>query len=185
MKTFFRSMSVVCLMLATGCGLDGPIPSGPKCSPRAAAEPNSRRSIPRATEASESTADNSTDAGKAGRASAPRPQAHEESEKPPRTPGTVREGSRGHGRERPRLRRQYDHRAGQRLWNAKEKIILHQMKGHGLYKGSEGHAPQDSRGVQGQNHQREQLQLPSLPAGHHYVYDPSTEELMVERPNNP
>jgi hypothetical protein len=53
-----------------------------------------------------------------------------------------------------------------------------------LYKASEGHAPRTHQEFMDKIIKLNNLKLPELPAGHRYAYDPSTEKLMVERPND-
>jgi hypothetical protein len=53
-----------------------------------------------------------------------------------------------------------------------------------LYKGMEGHAPKTQAEFMQKIIKENSIQLPELPDGHRYVYDPAREELMVERPRN-
>jgi hypothetical protein len=161
MKTFLCGwLPVMCLMLATGCGLDGPIPSGPK---REATGPASEQ--------------------KPGVAA---PGAGAEKAKADQNPGTAREkaavgmGEKGRGYGSDMITMPV-----KAMWTAKEKIVLDQMH-HALdlYKASQGHAPKTQQEFMDRIIKENHLQLPTLPAGHRYVYDPDTEELMVERPNN-
>ena len=60
-------------------------------------------------------------------------------------------------------------------------LIHHDME---IYKANEEHAPRTHQEFMEKIIDANHRQLPTLPAGQRYVYDPSTEELMVERPNN-
>jgi hypothetical protein len=51
-----------------------------------------------------------------------------------------------------------------------------------LYKAEHGHAPESHDAFMNKIIKPNHIQLPELPAGHRYVYDPEREELMVERP---
>ena len=51
-----------------------------------------------------------------------------------------------------------------------------------LYKASHGSAPKSHEEFMTQIIQANNIQLPELPPGHRYVYDPEKAELMVERP---
>ena len=57
--------------------------------------------------------------------------------------------------------------------------IPHAME---LYKATEGHAPKTHEEFMRSIIEANQIRLPTLPAGHRYVYDPETERLMVEHP---
>ena len=70
------------------------------------------------------------------------------------------------------------------LFAAKEKIkfeieIPHTLN---LYKALEGHAPKSHDEFMEKIIKANNIQLPELPEGHKYVYDPMTETLMVEKP---
>jgi hypothetical protein len=51
-----------------------------------------------------------------------------------------------------------------------------------FFKSSEGRAPKDHDEFMQKIIQPNNIQLPELPAGQRYVWDPATEKLMVERP---
>jgi hypothetical protein len=51
-----------------------------------------------------------------------------------------------------------------------------------LYKATYGHAPKSHEEFMQQIIQANMIKLPDLPAGERYVYDPKTEQLMVEGP---
>ena len=51
-----------------------------------------------------------------------------------------------------------------------------------LYKAAEGHAPKTHEEFMRDIVEANQIRLPTLPAGHRYVYDPKSEQLMVEHP---
>ncbi len=155
----------VCLMLTTGCGLDGPIPSGPKPD------------IPAANKAAEPNATEKH---------SPDNQKTPEKTTAETKPGTVREkaavgmGEKGRGYGGDMITMPL-----RTVWTAKEQIVLGQIRNSlDLYKASEEHAPKTHQEFMEKIIKANHLQLPTLPTGHRYVYDPSTEELMVERPNN-
>ena len=192
MKTFFRSMFVTCLILATGCGLDGPIQSGPRGdapATNAAAEPNSETEHAAGDKkTSEGAADNSTGAGKAEtkRPRGRRLDTGSGKAAVEAAPGTVREaahvgmGEKGRGYGGNMITEPVHV-----MWNARELIILQQIeKAMNFYKGSEGHAPRTQEEFDNKIIKENSIRLPSLPDGHHYVYDPNKEELLIERPNN-
>jgi hypothetical protein len=52
----------------------------------------------------------------------------------------------------------------------------------GLFKASEGRAPQSHAEFMEKIVQSNQIKLPQLPQGHEYVYDVQAEQLMVKRP---
>jgi hypothetical protein len=51
-----------------------------------------------------------------------------------------------------------------------------------LYKASEGQAPRSEEEFFEKIIQANNIKLPELPSGHRYVYDPATEQLLVEHP---
>ena len=51
-----------------------------------------------------------------------------------------------------------------------------------LFKATNGNGPKSHEDFMAQIVDANQIQLPELPAGQRYVYDPEKEELMVERP---
>ncbi len=174
MKTFLIWLPVICLVFATGCGLEGPIPSKPKSDAPAsntAPEPNA---------AAASSGDKKAPDKVAGKAPGAVKLTGEQK------PGTVREkaavgmGEKGRG-----------YGGGivtmplRTIWNAREMLVLDQIKeAMKLYKASEGHAPKTKEEFMDKIIKANNLKLPTLPEGHSYVYDPNTEELLVERPNN-
>ena len=159
-----------CLLFVIGCGLEGPIPSEPN---RDAAAPASRPSEPKPAIAEKAAP------GKA--AGGERPAAGQK-------PGMVREkaavgmGEKGRG-----------YGGGMisvsvmAMWAAKEKIVLDQIH-HAMqfYKALEGdgHGPKTKEEFMEKIIKANNIQLPVLPAGAHYDYDPTTEELVVEKPND-
>jgi hypothetical protein len=70
------------------------------------------------------------------------------------------------------------------FFSAKERIAFEIQVPHALqlYKASEGQAPKTHDEFMEKIVQFNQIKLPILPPGHKYVYDPETEQLMVERP---
>lgn len=69
-------------------------------------------------------------------------------------------------------------------FSARERIAFEIAVPHALnlYKASEGHAPKTHQEFMEKIVEFNQIKLPLLPQGHKYVYDPVTEQLMVERP---
>jgi hypothetical protein len=57
--------------------------------------------------------------------------------------------------------------------------VAHDME---LYKAEKGHAPTSHEEFMEKIIKEGGIKLPQLPAGHRYLYDPKTEQLMVERP---
>ncbi|MGH8570124.1 MAG: hypothetical protein ACREXU_19490, partial [Gammaproteobacteria bacterium] len=66
---------------------------------------------------------------------------------------------------------------------AKEKIAfeIQVPAAVNYYKGEHGYAPRSHEEFM-ELMKAQNIELPELPPGHRYVYDPETEELMVERP---
>ena len=58
-------------------------------------------------------------------------------------------------------------------------IIPHAMQ---LFKATENRAPKSQQEFMEKIIKDNDIRLPDLPSGHRYVYDPKTEELMVEQP---
>ena len=69
-------------------------------------------------------------------------------------------------------------------FSVRERVVFEVQVPHALnlYKASEGQAPKTHDEFMEKIVQANQIQLPPLPPGHKYVYDPMTEQLMVERP---
>ncbi|NUQ65132.1 MAG: hypothetical protein HUU20_21925 [Pirellulales bacterium] len=67
---------------------------------------------------------------------------------------------------------------------AREKIAFQVQIPHAmnLYKGANGHAPKSQEEFMEQIIKANQINLPELPEGHRYVYDPQTEQFLVEHP---
>ncbi len=70
------------------------------------------------------------------------------------------------------------------LFAAKERIAFEIEVPHALqlYKALEGNVPQTHEEFMEKIIQANQIKLPLLPAGHQYLFDPMTEQLMVQRP---
>jgi len=166
MTTIPRWQPMLCLMLTTGCGLDGPIPSGPK---------------PDAPAANKAAEPNAMEKQTAGDQKMPEKTAAEKKSGTVREKAAVGMGEKGRGYGGNMMTVSLG-----ALWNAKQMILLGQIRHDlDLYKAAnEGHAPKTQKEFMEKIIDANHLQLPMLPAGHRYVYDPSTEELMVERPNN-
>ncbi len=69
-------------------------------------------------------------------------------------------------------------------FNVREKVIFNIRIPDALnkYKALNGNAPKSHDEFMTQIIEANLIQLPELPAGQRYVYDPQQEELMVERP---
>jgi hypothetical protein len=72
------------------------------------------------------------------------------------------------------------------LWQTKERITFMQIQ-HDLelYNGSEGHYPKTHQEFMEKIIKENHIQLPELPAGQTYVYDPDDHELKVRKPADP
>ena len=69
-------------------------------------------------------------------------------------------------------------------WRAKERITYEAQVKHSLniYHGMHGHYPKTKEDFEREILKPANVQLPELPEGHRYVYDPENGELLVERP---
>ena len=67
---------------------------------------------------------------------------------------------------------------------ARERLVFDIMIPHALeiYKATEGRGPKTHEEFMEKIVTFNQIELPALPPGHRYVYDPKSERLMVERP---
>jgi len=65
----------------------------------------------------------------------------------------------------------------------REKVVFQNLipKAMQLYKGMNGNAPKSHDEFMSQIIEANNIQLPELPDGHKYVYDPQKEELMIEK----
>ncbi len=70
------------------------------------------------------------------------------------------------------------------LFRTKQRVVFEIQIPHALqlYKALKGKAPETQDEFMQQIVKANKIQLPKLPEGHRYVYDPEKEELMVERP---
>ncbi|MFM8252040.1 MAG: hypothetical protein ACKOBW_10640 [Planctomycetota bacterium] len=70
------------------------------------------------------------------------------------------------------------------FFTAKERIAFEIAVPHALnlYKALNGEAPKSQEEFMAKIVTENNIQLPKLPEGHRYVYDPATEQLLVERP---
>jgi hypothetical protein len=170
MTMFLRSTSLACLLFAAGCGLDGPSPSESKHDTPAAdkpAEPNvAAKTTPGAVAKKPGVADGE-------RSAAPQPDVlHEKA--------AVGMGEKGRGYGGDMITEPV-----KVLWNVKERLALMQVQqALDLYKAGEGHAPKSHQEFMDRIIKANDIKLPTLPPGQRYVYDPSKEELMVERPKD-
>jgi hypothetical protein len=69
-------------------------------------------------------------------------------------------------------------------WQTRENVAFRIQIPHAidLYQATTGHAPKSHKEFMEEIIKKNMIQLPELPEGHRYVYDPATKELMVERP---
>jgi len=173
MKSFLQCLPIICLMLTTGCGLDGPVPSERK---------HEETAVNRPPEAAASTAP------VVERKHSERAHGRTGDEKlaSGQAPGTVREkaavgmGEKGRGYGGDNVitvpLRAY--------WNVKEQLAIDLMK-HAvdLFKASEGRLPKTQDEFMEKIIKANDIRLPQLPEGQRYVYDPNCEDyLEVERP---
>jgi hypothetical protein len=200
METILRWTSVMCLMLVTGCWLEGPIPSRPKHD-----EPGANTSPQPNGTAANSAGERKTPEKAVGSgamtlstsfvSTGPRPTpekaagsgAGPEKAAPEQTSGMVREkaavgvGEKGRGYGGGMVTQSVH-----TLFVAKEKIFLEQMRhAQDLYKATEGHSPRTQEEFMDKIIKANNLKLPTLPPGERYVYDPDKDDLMVERPTAP
>lgn len=72
------------------------------------------------------------------------------------------------------------------LFAVKERAVFEIQIPHAmnLFKATEGRGPKSHQEFMDKIVTFNQIQLPELPPGHKYVYDPQSEELMVERPQS-
>ena len=72
------------------------------------------------------------------------------------------------------------------FFTAKERIAFEIAVPHALnlYKALNGEAPKSHEEFMAKIVTENNIQLPKLPDGHRYIYDPATEQLMVERPKS-
>ncbi len=54
-----------------------------------------------------------------------------------------------------------------------------------IYKAGEGHAPKTHQEFMDRIINENHIQLPTLPPGQRYVYDPQKEKLLLEKPKAP
>ena len=160
---------VFCLLLIAGCGLEGPVPSGPKHEATTPAPANAP------------SAPNSAATDKAVTRGGPaRPGAEAR-------PGTVREkaavgmGEKGRGYGGDMITVPL-----MALWRVQERVVLEKMH-HDLelYKAEhDGQPPKTEKEFMDKIIKENNVHLPTLPARHRYVYDPAAGELMIEKPND-
>jgi hypothetical protein len=171
MKVFLHWLPAICL-LAAGCGLDGPAPSERKREQAAGkpAEPVS-------------SAEHSVD-----RKPLEKKGAHTSAEvlAEGQRPGMVREkaapgmGEKGRGYGGDMITIPF-----KTYWLGKEALTLVQIKKSlEIYKGMDpqGKGPKTQAEFMEKIIKENSIKLPTLPEGQRYVYDPTTEDLLVERP---
>jgi hypothetical protein len=161
---------VMCLLLTTGCGLEGPVPSRRKHDEAAVTKP-----------AESATTGNRKPVEKPA-VSKPDTEVRAAGQKP----GTIREkaavgmGEKGRGYGGDMITIPF-----KAYWSAKEMITLDLIKHDlDLYKAGDGQGkgPKTQEEFMAKIIKANDIKLPPLPAGQRYVYDPDKEELLVERP---
>ncbi|HID75061.1 MAG TPA: hypothetical protein EYP56_03590 [Planctomycetaceae bacterium] len=142
-------------------GAEEPAPAEAADQQQAAARPETGESTPSAETASEQAAE----------ASANRPE-------PPRQVADV--GVTGRGRYKPGLVTT----PVSVFFRSSEATVFRMQipKTMQLFKASTGYAPRSHEEFMEKIIKANMIQLPPLPPGHRYVYDPKTEQLMVEGP---
>ena len=72
-------------------------------------------------------------------------------------------------------------------FSARERIVfdIQIPENMNLFKAREGRAPRTQKEFMDEIIKAGMIHLPTLPEGHRYVYDPNTEQLMVEQPAPP
>ncbi len=205
MKTFLQWISLVCLMLITGCGLDGPVPRKPQTE---AAAPASQPAETKPDEADKTPTEKANaDKVAAQDASTQKPATEKtpgrtRSKTPGRTrektPDTVREETPGTVREKAAVGMGEKGRgygggiAGiittpiHVMFTAQETITLQRIDEATKYYRAEhdGQPPKTQDEFMDKIIKANNIRLPTLPQGERYVYDPKTGELMIEKPNN-
>ena len=163
MKTTLRWLPLTCLVLMTGCGLEGPVPSAPKSD----------------TAANNTPAPNAVAAHPGGEKKSAETQQGMAREKLEIGSG---EKGRGYGEG-------FIAMPLKALWSVKSKLAADQVH-HALelYKASQGHPPKTHQEFMDRIINENHIQLEALPAGSSYLYDPSQGEigeLMITRPKEP
>jgi hypothetical protein len=103
---------------------------------------------------------------------------------PPAQPTTLKKAERGVGKKGRGYGKGVIATPAATLWAAKERITFEIQIPHAmdLFKALEGRAPKDHAEFMEKIVKENQIQLPVLPEGDRYMYDPKTEQLMVESP---
>ncbi|MGO9114850.1 MAG: hypothetical protein ACLP9L_37020 [Thermoguttaceae bacterium] len=197
MKMFLRWISVTCLMLMTGCGLDGPIPRKPQPDEAAPAsqppesKPGEAEQAPAEKVATqEASSEKLTVQQTRPSRSRPRRGAQDagtEKSTAEQKPGTVREkakvgmGEKGRGYGGGIITEPIHV-----MFTAQETIVLQRIdEATKFYRAEhDGQPPKTQDEFMDRIIKANSIRLPTLPQGARYVYNPSTGELMVERPSN-
>ncbi len=168
MKTLLLLLPVACLVLMTGCGLEGPIPSGPKRDGAAPVSPPSEtKPAAGAKAAPEGAAVHGAGASKSTAET---------------KPGTIREkadvgaGEKGRGYGGDPISAALKAR-----WSVEEKLTYGRIRqALDLYKAEKGQFPSDYEAFRKEILVPNNFKLPKLPEGDNYSYDPIAGDLMVE-----
>lgn len=68
-------------------------------------------------------------------------------------------------------------------WRADERMTLNKIEyGMKMYKGEHGYAPKTHKEFMDKIIKDGMIKLPELPEGEQYLYDPQTEQLMIQKP---
>ena len=172
-KTIAGSTLFLSFALATGCGYVGPAPDPPQAKP--------------AVPAVQAKPDVKADAqSKTPEKPLPEKTAVDKTDSAPaivREKAAVGMGEKGRGYGGDMLTMPV-----KTLWNVKEMLVLDQIQ-HALniYKAADpnGRGPQSHKEFMDRIIKENSIQLPELPEGQRYRYDPAAGELTVERPANP
>jgi hypothetical protein len=201
MKLFLGWISAACLMLVvTGCGLDGPVPrETAREEPAAKNQPSDQKPAPAADSATPekttgrvrprrgdtpqtASSDKAEPDKPAGNTASPDNATNETKSGMEREKAAVGVGEKGRGYGGGVITTSVH-----LLFTAKEKIYFDQMtKGLNEYRAEhDGHPPKTEAEFFEKIIKEYRIQLPALPQGERYVYDPEKGDLMVERKTSP
>jgi len=189
MKAHHFGIVLLTLLLASGCGLEGPVPSETKPAPPAPQVAQDTGGKPVAAPSHVGPAPSAATAATQP-TTTPAPSPVPNISRPSAAaaaipPGMVREqahvgmGEKGRGYGGGLLAVTL-----KSYWNVKEMLALDEIKhSMDLYKATEGHYPKTQEEFMEKIIKDGHIKLPVLPPNHRYVYDPTAEEfLMIEAP---
>jgi hypothetical protein len=192
MKSNYLLPILVSLSFAAGCGLDGPAPGDSKPAPVAPQTADNAGATKSPAEANRADLKPAAAPSRPTGAPAQTPAVATETKtstaaSPESKPRMVREeaqvgmGEKGRGYGNgliPVVAASY--------WSTKERLALMQIQHNmDLYKGEHGYFPKTHAEFMEEIVKKGDLQLPKLPEGHKYQYDPETATLMILRPADP